>query len=63
MWALRGAGPNKSADDTQRSQGQDGSGQWWEVFGVSQNASLEEINQAYRQAMRMYHPDKVAGTS
>lgn len=24
-------------------------------------ASLEEINQHYRQAMRMYHPDKVAG--
>lgn len=22
---------------------------------------MEEINQHYRQAMRMYHPDKVAG--
>jgi DnaJ-domain-containing protein 1 len=50
-------------DDTQRSQDQHGSGQWWEVLGVSQNASLEEINHHYRQAMRMYHPDKVAGTA
>ena len=33
---------------------------WWEVLGVSQEASLEEINQHYRQAIRMYHPDKVA---
>jgi DnaJ-domain-containing protein 1 len=63
MWALRGAPPDKSADETQRSQGHAGSGQWWKVLGVSQNASLEEINQHYRQAMRMYHPDKVAGTA
>jgi curved DNA-binding protein CbpA len=31
------------------------------VLGVSQEATLEEINRHYRQAMRMYHPDKVAG--
>jgi DnaJ-domain-containing protein 1 len=31
------------------------------VLGVPQEASLKEINQHYRQAMRMYHPDKVAG--
>ena len=34
---------------------------WWKVLGVSQEATLEEINRHYRQAMRMYHPDKVAG--
>jgi hypothetical protein len=63
MWALRGARPDKSADETGRSQGQQGSGPWWEVLGVSQDASLEEINEHYRQTMRMYHPDKVAGTA
>jgi DnaJ-domain-containing protein 1 len=63
MLALRGArlDNGRSADgETQRSQGQNGSGQWWEVLGVSQNACLEEINQHYRQAIRMNHPDKVS---
>ena len=72
MWAWRGARPTngKRADDTQRSKGQERAGRkrqeapqralWWEVLGVSQEASLEEINRHYRQAIRMYHPDKVA---
>ena len=71
MWAS-GERPDKKkrADDTQRSKGQQRRerrqatpqrAQWWKVLGVSQEASLEEINQHYRQAMRMYHPDKVAG--
>ena len=72
MWAWRGARPNngKRADDTQRSKGQQRRERrqatpprapWWKVLGVSQEATLEEINRHYRQAMRMYHPDKVAG--
>ncbi len=34
-----------------------------ELLGVSQNASLEEINRAYRQKAFRYHPDKVDGIS
>ena len=72
MWAWIGERPDKKkrADDTQRSKGQQRRERrqatpprapWWKVLGVSQEAGLEEINQHYRQAMRMYHPDKVAG--
>ena len=72
MWAFVGerSDKKKRADDTQRSKGQQRRERrqatpprapWWKVLGVSQEASLEEINQHYRKAMRMYHPDKVAG--
>jgi DnaJ-domain-containing protein 1 len=60
IWALRGAGA-EPADETQRPKGQQKSAQWWEILGVSQDASLEEINQHYRDAMRTHHPDKVTG--
>ena len=72
MWAWIGDRPDKKkrAGDTQRSKGQQRARRkrqeapqrapWWEVLGVSQEASLEEINRHYRQAIRMYHPDKVA---
>jgi DnaJ like chaperone protein len=33
---------------------------WYEVLGISANASLEEIQAAYRSLMSQYHPDKVA---
>ena len=72
MGAWIGERPDKKkrADDTQRSKGQQRRERpqatpprapWWKVLGVSQEATLEEINRHYRQAMRMYHPDKVAG--
>ena len=72
MGAWIGERPDKKkrADDTQRSKGQQRRerrqatpprAQWWKVLGVSEEATLEEINRHYRQAMRMYHPDKVAG--
>ena len=71
MWAWIGDRPDKKkrADDTQRSKGQQRRERqqatprapWWKVLGVSQEASLKEINQHYRHAMRKYHPDKVAG--
>jgi DnaJ-domain-containing protein 1 len=60
MWALRGARPDNSADESQRPKGQQGSAPWWEVLDVSQGASLEEINQHYRQAIRLNHPGKVS---
>jgi hypothetical protein len=71
MWAWIGDRPDKKkrAGDTQRFKGQQRRERqrptprapWWKVLGVSQEASLKEINQHYRHAMRKYHPDKVAG--
>ena len=71
-WAWIGERPDKKkrADDTQRSKGQQRRERrqatpprapWWKVLGVSQEATPEEIKRHYWQAMRMYHPDKVAG--
>ncbi|MGN2244624.1 DnaJ family molecular chaperone [Frateuria sp. GZRR33] len=33
---------------------------WFDVLGVSESASREEIEQGYRLRMGQYHPDKVA---
>jgi hypothetical protein len=33
----------------------------WQVLGVSPQASPEEITRCYRQALRMYHPDRLVG--
>lgn len=30
---------------------------WWTVLNVSQNASVEEIKQAYKKLSLTYHPD------
>jgi hypothetical protein len=32
--------------------------QWWQVLGVSQHASKDEISRAYREAARRTHPDQ-----
>jgi DnaJ domain len=31
---------------------------WWEVLGVSRDASAEQIGDAYRNLVRQHHPDK-----
>lgn len=33
---------------------------WYQTLGVSESASLEEIDHAYRVQISQYHPDKVA---
>ena len=33
---------------------------WYEVLGVTANASLDQIRTAYRKRMALYHPDKVS---
>ncbi|MBF0858861.1 J domain-containing protein [Gluconobacter sp. LMG 31484] len=33
---------------------------WFEVLGVSEFASPDEIKRAYRDLIRQYHPDKVS---
>ena len=32
---------------------------WYEILEVSENASLEEVTDAYKKKIRQYHPDKV----
>lgn len=34
--------------------------QWFEILKVSSDASIDEINIAYKSLIRQYHPDKVA---
>ena len=34
---------------------------WYEVLGITPNASVSEIRTAYKRKMSQYHPDKVAG--
>jgi len=33
----------------------------WRVLGIDKTATLEEITRAYREKMKLYHPDRVAG--
>lgn len=33
---------------------------WYDTLGVAETASREQIEQAYRQQISQYHPDKVA---
>lgn len=30
---------------------------WWEVLGITQNAGIDEIKTAYRNLVRLHHPD------
>ena len=35
--------------------------QWFDILGVPEGASVDEVRAAYREKIRMYHPDRVAG--
>src|SRR5205823_376714 len=34
---------------------------WWDLLGVSPNASMEEIARSYRRTIQKCHPDRVLG--
>ncbi len=34
---------------------------WWEVMGVSMNATSEEVDRSYIELAKQYHPDKPGG--
>ena len=60
------AGQEKAQKDkaerekTERARTRGGSS-WYEVLGVAEDASSEEVRRAYRALIAQYHPDKVSG--
>jgi hypothetical protein len=46
--------------DKELSKGDSYAGSWYEILGVSPQASADEINAAWRVKMRRNHPDRVA---
>lgn len=53
---------NKS-ESQQQTKADAQSAKAYEVLGVAENASMEEIEQAYRKKISDYHPDKVANAA
>jgi DnaJ domain/Protein of unknown function (DUF1232) len=60
----RRSDPNASgsADDARAEDDGLGAGVWdpWRVLGIERGASREEVAQAYRRQVKLYHPDRVA---
>lgn len=55
-----GEGAREDANQRETKASSSESAQWFDVLGVSQNASVGEIKSAYRRRISEYHPDKVA---
>lgn len=51
--------PNKTAKKRLLLEGIRLNGTPWEILGVSRDASAREIQRAYREMMKRYHPDKI----
>jgi hypothetical protein len=51
----------KQHEEAKRQQEARRECKWWEVLGISPEATLADAQKAYRLMMRQYHPDKVAG--
>jgi hypothetical protein len=51
----------KQREEAKRQQEARRECKWWEVLGISPEATLADAQTAYRLMMRQYHPDKVAG--
>src|SRR6266478_1808506 len=53
--ALRQRGAEQRRTAQQKPQN------WWDLLGVSPNASMAEIARTYRRTIQKYHPDRVLG--
>ena len=50
---------SKSYSEKQEEEEKTSGNSWFEVLGVQEIASLDEIANAYKKKIRQYHPDKV----
>jgi flagellar biosynthesis GTPase FlhF len=57
----RQAENEREAGRRQREREHPSKQNWWEVLGVSPDASRSEIVRAYRSKIQQYHPDRVSG--
>ena len=61
MGALqRDGGDSKGSSQARKAQAEGARPDPWKVLGVATNATTEEIKAAFREQMKLYHPDKVA---
>jgi hypothetical protein len=51
----------KQHEEAKRQQEARRECEWWEVLGIPPEATLADVQKAYRLMMRQYHPDKVVG--
>jgi hypothetical protein len=64
--ALRGqeearARANKPTGRASQSRDRVTGKEWWDVLGISENATIEDAKKAYRLKMKQYHPDRLVG--
>jgi DnaJ-domain-containing protein 1 len=62
---------NDNQRDEPREGGQDGAAQrqtneesprpWWQVLGIPEESTLDDVKLAYYTKVKQYHPDKVTG--
>ena len=50
---------NDSKSYSEKQETNTSENSWFEVLGVQESASLDEIATAYKKKIRQYHPDKV----
>ena len=55
----RGRAYNSTAGGTRSPFADGAEPAWYQVLGITESASLDEIDQAYRTQISQYHPDKV----
>lgn len=58
--AGRGGRTQNGSEDARPHESSQPHRPWWEVLGVPQIATRDEIARAYKRSISEYHPDKVA---